>query len=268
MRIRELSGYTENMIKGKRWELLLLCLLPIGGELLLRSAEAALYSLMLYFGTIRPIDLFTGINTEQTVLSAIFILLRFLIMPPLWCGLGARLMLFAEGKKEPKRLSRYLSSGKFILRSISANFFICLISALFLLPIVAAFALGIYLLYDGAAGAELFVAVNLIALGIFLGIRWIYLRFGLTAVPFLLLKKGELSAFRIVLFTIKFMRHRGKFPLKLILTYLLPVLIIPPYFIPKIAVSYAVGISIFFKEDENAHEQTCIHRSFGKSTAA
>ena len=173
MRIRELSGYTENMIKGKRWELLLLCLLPIGGELLLRSAEAALYSLMLYFGTIRPIDLFTGINTEQTVLSAIFILLRFLIMPPLWCGLGARLMLFAEGKKEPKRLSRYLSSGKFILRSISANFFVCLISALFLLPIVAAFALGIYLLSDGAAGAELFVAVNLIALGIFLGIRWI-----------------------------------------------------------------------------------------------
>lgn len=268
MKIRELSGYTSKKIKGKRWELLLLCLLPIGGELLLRSAEAAIYSLLLYYGTMRPIDLFTGIYTEQAILSALFILLRFLLMPPLWCGLGARLMLFAEGKKEPHRLSRYLSSGKFILRAILANFFVCLISALFLLPIVAAFALGIYLLSDGASGAELFTAVNLIAVGMFLGIRWFYLRLGLTAVPFLLLKKRELSAFRVVLFTLRFMRHRGKFPLKLMLTYLLPVLIIPPYFIPKFAVSYAVGISIFFKEDENAHEQTCIQRSFRKSTAA
>lgn len=268
MKIRELSGYTEKMIRGRRWELLLLCLLPIGATLLLRSAEAAVYSLMLYLGTIRPIDLYTGINTEQGILSAIFILLRFLIMPPLWCGLGARLMLFAEGRKEPPHLSRYLSSGKFILRAISANFFIGLISALFLIPIVAALGLGIYLLSDGAVGRELFLAVNLIALGIFLGIRWIFLRLGFTAVPFLLLKKRELSAFRVVLFTLRFMRHRGSFPLKLLLTYLIPVLIIPPYFIPKIAVSYAVGISIFFKEDENAHEQTCIHRSFGKSTAA
>ncbi len=270
MKIRELTGYSGKMIKGKRWELFLICLLPIGTELFLRTAEGALYSLMLYFGNIRPFDLFTGRNTEQTVLSVLFSLLRFLIMPPLWCGLGARLMMFAEGKNEPPAFYELLLSGKFILRSISAAFFVRLISALLLIPVVVSMAFAVNMLSDGAEGGELFAAVNLIALSIALGVYWLSVRLGLTAVPLLLWRKKELSAFRTVIFSLKFMRHRRGLPFKLILTYLPLTLTVvgAPYFIPNWAASYAVGISIFFKEDENAHERACIHGGYGKSTAA
>ena len=60
----------------------------------------------------------------------------FLVMPPLWCGLAARLMMLADGIDEPPAFSRFLLSGKFILRSISAAFFVRLISALLLVPVV------------------------------------------------------------------------------------------------------------------------------------
>lgn len=270
MKIRELTGYSRKLIKGRRCEIFLLCLLPIGTELFLRTAEAALYCLMLYFGNIRPIDLFIGGNAEQAVLSVVFSLLRFLVMPPLWCGLAARLMMLADGIDEPPAFSRFLLSGKFILRSISAAFFVRLISALLLIPVVVSAAYGINLLSDGAEGSELIAAVNLIALSLALGIFWVSVRLGLTSVPFLLWRNRERSAFGTVLFSLRFMRQRRNMPLKLILTYMPLVLTIAaaPYFIPEWAASYAVGISIFFKEDETADERACIHSGYRKSTAA
>lgn len=270
MKIRELTGYSGKLIKGRRCEILLLCLLPIGTELFLRTAEAAMYSLMLYFGNISPADLFTGRNAEQTVLSALFSLLRFLIMPPLWCGLAARLMMLAEGRNEPPAFSELLLSGKFITRSISAAFFVRIISALLFAPVVISAAYGINLLSDGAEGTELIAAVNLIALSIALGYCWISVRIGLTAVPFLLWRRRELSAFRAVIFSLRFMRRRRNLPFKLILTYLPLVLTIAaaPYFIPEWAASYAVGISIFFKEDETADERAYIHGGYGRSVSA
>ena len=270
MKIRELTGYSRKMIKGKRTELFLICLLPIGTELFLRTAEAALYSLMLYFGNIQSIELFTGKNMEQAVLSVLFSLLRCLIMPPLWCGLAARLMMFAEGKKESPSFSDMLLSGKFIVRTISASLFVRLISAILLLPCIAAISYAVYTLSDGAEGAEFFMAVNLIAVGIALGIYWAAVRLSFTAVPFLLWRYRNLSAAKVVFLCFRFMRQRRKLPFMLILTYLPPILTIAaaPYFIPEWAAAYAVSISIFLKEDESADERAYICGGYRKSTAA
>lgn len=270
MKIRKLMSYSRNSLKGRRIELLLICLLPIGAELFLRTAESALYSLMIYFGNIAPVDLFSGKNTEQAVISVLFALLRCLAMPMLWCGLAARLMVFAEKKRETLAFSDMLLSGKFILRAISASFFARLISAVILLPSLSAVAYAIYLLSDGAKGGELIFSANLIALGIIIFIYWAGIRLSLTAVPFLLWKFKNISALKVVFFTLRFMRKRRRFPLMLALTYLPPVMTIAlaPYFIPEWAAAYAVGISIFLKEDETADEQSDIYSRNGNFTSA
>lgn len=270
MKLRELTRYSAGLIKGRRCEILLLCLLPIGTALFLRTAEAALYSLMMYFGNIRPIDLFTMKNTEQVVLSALFSLLGFLVMPPLWCGLGARLMMIANGSDDPSAFSDMLLSGKFILRAVSAAFFSKLISAALFVPCIAFAAAGIHIIADGADGTRLISAVNFIALSVGSALYWASVRLGLTAVPFLLWHYRRLSSFRTVLLSLRFMRGRRSLPLKLMVTHLPLSLTIAaaPYFIPQWAVSYAVGISIFLKEDETADERAYIQSGYGRSEAA
>ena len=50
--IWELIGYTRRRIRGRRAELLLVCLPPVAAGLLFRLGEAAFYSLLLYFGAL------------------------------------------------------------------------------------------------------------------------------------------------------------------------------------------------------------------------
>lgn len=265
MKKRELLSYSRRLVKGRRSELLLICMIPVGTELFFRTAEAALYCLMLYFGNIKPINLFTGENAEQAVISGIFAVLRFLVIPPLWCGLAARLMMFAEGKNESPAFSDMLLSGKFIGRAVTAALFGRLISAAVLLPGVLSAACGIGMLSDGADSGELIAATNLIAVGIGFVILWGAVRLSLTAVPFLLWERRDLSAVRTVIYALRFMRERRGLPLTLIFIYLPPVLTIvaAPYFIPEWAAAYAVGVSIFLKEDETVNERACVHSGNG-----
>lgn len=261
MKTRELMKYSRKLVKGHRSEILLICILPIGTEFFLRTAEASLYCLMLYFGNIKPINLFNGNVMEQVIISALFVVLRCVVMPPLWCGLASRLMMFAEGKKESATFTDMLLSGKFISRAIGASLFGRLISAMFLLPCIVTAGLGISMLTDGAKGSELIISTSLITAGIGFGILWAAVKLGLTAVPFLLWAHSEYSPFKTVMLSFRFMRNRRKLPLALMLVYLPLVPFI--YFIPEWAVSYAVGVSIFLKEDEESYGQTCIFRADG-----
>lgn len=270
MSTRELIGYSRKLIKGRRRELLLICMLPIGTEIFFRTAEAALYSLMLYFGNIKPISLFMGNNAEQVVISGLFAVLRSLVMPPLWCGLAARMMIFAEGKTESPTFSDMLLSGKFIGRAITASLFGRLIAAAVLAPGIISISYGIRLLSDGADSRELIIATNLIALGFGFAILWAAVRLGLTSVPFLLWEYRELSAVRTVMKSMSFMKNRRGLPLTLIFAYLPPILTIvaAPYFIPEWAAAYAVGISIFLKEDEAVYERAYIYGRNGFTETA
>lgn len=260
MKTRELIKYTRRLIKGSRYRLLLMCMIPIGGELFFRASEAALYSLILYFGSIEPLKLFTGKIQEQAVISAVFSVIRSLVMPPLWCGTAARLMRFEEGREENDSFSDMLMSWKFIRRSIAASLFGKLISAAVLIPGAAAAVFGLKMLSDGADSRELIIATNLIAVGIAFVILWAAVRIGLTAVPFLLYKRQELSAVGVVMWSFRVMRGRRGLPIMLIIAYLPLILTIAaaPFLIPELAAAYAVGISIFLKEDEADCERAYI----------
>ena len=60
MKIRELIRYSGRLLEGRRARTMMICLLPAAAELFFRFAEAAVFSLLLYFGGSMPIELFSG----------------------------------------------------------------------------------------------------------------------------------------------------------------------------------------------------------------
>lgn len=252
MKTRELIGYARKRVRGRRRELLLVCMIPIGADLFFRLAEAALYSLLLYFGAMRPAALFTGENTEQLVIAAVFTLLRWLVTAPLFCAAAVRLKEFTDEKPLFTSFSDMLLSGRFIRRSISAFFMGRLVGAAALVPAAAAGAYAFSLISGGGGSRELFAASNAAALAIAGIALWISVRLSLTAVPFILAACPEKSAAGAVFMSFRFMRGRRGMPLKLAAAYLLPMLTIAaiPFLIPELAAALSIGMSIFMKEDE------------------
>ena len=238
MKIWELMAYSRKKIKGRRLELLLVCLLPIGAMLLFRLAEAALYSLLLYFGAVRPAGLFTGENTEQLVIAAVFAVLRWTAAAPLVCAAAAVLADAADERPKGVSMAGLLVDGTFLRRSIvsfAAGRLIC-----FLLLIPAA--------VSGKFAFELIASALL------------------TAVPFLLTAHPEKSAVGIVFMAFRFMRGRKRFPAMLAAVYALPVLTVVgiPFVLPELSAGFAAGISIFLKEDEYAASKS-MYRAFRRT---
>lgn len=256
MKAWELIGYSRRCLKGKRREIFLICSLPLGAELLFRALESAIYSLLLYFGTFKPVSLFTGENTQQLAVSAVFAVLRLTVCPPLWCAAAVRLREFTEGASRRTSFQEMLLNGRFIRRSISAFFTGKLFSGAVLAPGLASAYLAVRILSYGADSSELFIAVNGIVLTAVSVTVWILLKLSLTAVPWILAAYPEKSGSSAVLAAIRFMRGRRSLPVKLLIAYILPAVTVIglPFVIPEAAAAYSQAVSIFMKEDEYAGE--------------
>lgn len=252
MKTYELISYSRRRIKGNRRRILLICLLPLGAELFFRTAETALYSILLYFGEMPPADLFTGENTEQLAIAAIFAAFRLFICPPLWCAAAVRLKEFTDEKGRKTSFSDMLLNGRFIRRSISAAFWIKLISAAAVLPAIAAAVFAVKLVSEGAGSRRLIIASNAAALSAAFALFWLAVRASLAAVPFFMAEFPKKGGFSAVMGSLRFMRGRRKMPLYLGAAYILPMLtvIAVPFLIPELATAFSIGISIYFKEDE------------------
>lgn len=254
MKTTELIGYSRRKIKGRRREVLLICLTPIFAELFFRVMEAAVYSFMLYFGTFTPAGLFTGESIEQLVIAVVFMFIRWIICAPLWCGTAVRLLEFAGDKNNKSLFSDMLLSGRFIRRSLS-SFFICkLISTLSLAPCIVSGIYTVSLLSSSADSRQLFIASNTGALCIVLFVFWVSVKINMSSVPFLLAEYPEKSGIGAVFISFRFMKGRKKMFVGIGTIFFIPFLTIIaiPLVIPEIASAYAVGISIFFREDEYA----------------
>lgn len=254
MKTFELIGYSRRKIKHRRREVLLVCLPPIFADIFFRLAETALYSVLLYLGAFTPQELFTGRSMEQLVIAVVFTFMRWIITAPLWCCTAVRLLEFAGDKEKKSLFSEMLLNGRFIRRSFSSFFMRKLISTAVLLPSVAA---GIYtasLLSSSADSRQLFYASNTGALCAVLFLFWISVNISMSAVPFLLAEYPEKSGIGAVFMSFRFMKGRKKMLVGAGLIFLIPLItvIAIPFVIPETASVYAVGISIFFKEDEYA----------------
>ena len=252
--IWELIGYTRRLIRGRRAELLLVCLPPIAAGLLFRLGEAAFFSMLLYFGAMRPAELFSGSFAGQLVLAAVLTLLRWGVTAPLICAAAVKLRSAVTDGAEDVTVSEMLLRGSFIIRSITAYAAGRLLCFAALVPTALLGAYAYTLVADGGVGSELFAAWNAAALAVLSAILWLGTRLSVTAVPFLLAEYPERGGLSCVLMSLSFMRGRKRFLLGLAAVYLLPLATVVgiPVFLPEAAAAFATGISIFIKEDEYA----------------
>lgn len=244
MKIVELIKYSRCTVRGRRSRILLNCLFPLSVELFFLTAEAAVYSFLLYFGGIRPMELFTGKSGAQLVFAAILAVLRLLIMPPLRCGAVVRITELIRGSGRQTAMSDMLLSGRFLRRSIGSGIFSRLISSAILIPTVLLGKTAVVLIMHGGDDKKLFAAVNSAVLClIFLGI-WISLRISLRAVPFVLAYLPELGGFAAVMYSLRCMSGRRRVILRLVVIYFLPLITVLPaiYFIPEAAAAFSLGM--------------------------
>lgn len=258
MRARDLVRYSRRLTgKGrKRSALVVFCILPLIAELFFRCAEAAVYSLLLYFGQMKPIDLFRAGSIIQLSVMVLCTVIRWLTVYPLSYSAAVRLCEVCTDSSEkhtpyPKILSR--SFG----RSISAAFCSKLISTASLAPAVF-FGVTAYRLILGSLDTNgVFMAVNAVVLtAVSVGV-WLSCRVSLSAVPYLLADMPHKNAFAVTFYSLKFMRGRKRVIMRLAvmcLPYALTIIGIPAA-VFRFRAAYALAADIFIREDEYSAEE-------------
>lgn len=244
MKVVELIRYSRCIVRGRRSRILLNCLFPLSVELFFLTAEAAVYSFLLYFGGIRPMELFTGKSGAQLVFAAVFAMLRVVIMPPLRCGAVVRITELIRGSGRQTAMSDMLLSGRFLRRSIGSGILSRLISSAVLIPTVLLGKTAVIMVINGGDDKRLFIAVNSAVLCLISGAIWISLRISLRAVPFVLAYLPEIGGFGAVVYSLRCMSGHRRVILKLIGIYFLPLITVLPaiYFIPEAAAAFSLGI--------------------------
>ena len=254
MKIRELIRFSKGLLEGRRARTIMICLLPLGAEMFFRCAEATVYCILLYFGEYDPIVLFSGRNALQLTTAAMCSLLRWVTAAPLMYCAAYRLYGMTAGspKKKHEALSRVLFRKCTFKRSISAVLWTKVIGLLALAPAVFCGMTAFDLLHGKLGAQETFLAVNAVVLGVISVFLWLSLKLSFAAVPFLLVRSPKMTAFRTVLYSIKFMSGRKSVLLRLLAVYvpqMLTILLIPFAF-TKLMTAFSLSIDIFIKEDE------------------
>ena len=252
MKVRELIRYTGGLLRGRQTRTMIICALPLAAELFFRFAEAAAFSLLLYFGGSRAIRLFGGDSGVQLAVTAVCTLLRWVTAAPLMYAAAYSLYGITGENPRSMRFSRLLLRKRTLRRSISAALWTKVIGLLALVPVIF-FAVMAYELTDRRLrGASAFLVGNAVLLAVIFGFLWLSLKLSFAAVPFLLVRFPQLTAFRTVMFSISFMQGRRSVLLRLIAAYLPQMLTVAgiPFAVSKLMSAFSLSIDIFIKEDE------------------
>ncbi|MBQ3856754.1 MAG: hypothetical protein II762_08700 [Ruminococcus sp.] len=251
MKAGELLRFSGGSVRRTGLRPWLVCLLPMAGGAFFRLAEAALYSLMLYFGLLSPRELFTGGSLMQTGIWAAFMALRWLTCAPLSYAAGVRVWQLSRSEK-------ITPFGEALLRRPGrslAAFALCR-GASFLgsLPAAALWYGFFRLMRSGAGERKLFLAMHCALLGTAAVIWWGVLRLKLAMIPLILAAEPEKSAFSCVKADLRLLKGRGGDLLRAAAVFLLPaaLLVTLPWAAARTAAALGVAADIFRKEDEYA----------------
>lgn len=254
MKVRELIRYSNRLLRGRRAGTMMICILPLGAELFFRFAEAAVYSLLLYFGSLPPIRLFGGNEPLQLAVTTVSTVLRCVTVAPLTYAAAYR--LYGMTGERPCRkacsLSRILLRKCTLKRSISAALWTKAVSLLALAPAIF-FGVSAYgMIHEKMYADEAFIAANMVFLAAVSVFMWLSLKLSFSAVPYLLVRFPKLTAYRAMVFSVRFMRGRKSVFLRLLTVYLPQMLTIAglPYGLTKLMTAFSLSIDIFIKEDE------------------
>lgn len=258
MRIRELISFSGKMLKGKRAVTMTVCLLPLAAELFFRFAEAAVYSLLLYFGQMQPAALFSGGSRIQLAVALITAVLRITFTAPLTFAMAFRLMELCGSRKSVTPLSRILMSRKYFRKSLGLSILSKSAALIALAPAVFFGITASSMLSTARTARELFLTCHAFMLTVVSVIMWLSLKISLAAAPFLMVHFPEYSPFRIILLSIRFMKGRKSAFVGLAAVYLLPIVSIIglPFACTRLTSAAALCISIYIKEDEYERNKT------------
>lgn len=264
MKLRELIKYSKTLLKHNRISTIIVCLMPFMPEIFFRSAEATIYSLLLYFGEMNPFSLFSGENPLQVTIAVFIMILRWLTTAPLIYVSAYRLCeMCYENRHNFTPLSAILINGRNFRRSLAVSLWTKLIGMLALIP---AGICGITAYYFIMNTEDLFMVVQAIVLTIASLYFWLNVRLTLFAVPFLMAHFPQKSVFKLVWYSFRFMRGRRGGMIKLFTAYAFPIitLITAPYFLPELMTAFSLSISIHVREDDYS-ERIKINCKFSKS---
>lgn len=265
MKLRELIRYSKALLKNNRISTMIICLLPFLPEIFFRFAEATVYSLVLYFGDMPPLSLFSGENPLQIVIAVFSSVLRWLTVSPLIYISAFRLCEICYDSRRQKftPVSEIFLNGRNFRRSLVLSLWTKFIGWLALVP---AGISGITAYYFIMNTDNLFIVVQTVVLTLVLMFFWLNVRLTLFAVPFLMAHFPQKSVFRLVFYSFKFMHGRRSDMFKLFIAYSFPAVtvITAPYFLPEMMTAFALSISIYVREDDYS-ERIKINCKFNKS---
>lgn len=248
MKVRELMRFSRKYLKGRRTAVLMICILPFGAELIFRLAETAIYSLLLYYGEMQPIDILTGAVKIQLVSWTLFTLVRSLVCEPLYYAMAVRLSEICRDSKKFTPIFSIILGRNSFRRCAGAVFLTKIIGVLFSCPVIISAVMS----YRFLESNKLFPAVHSFALSLFFLYLYFSVKLNMLSVPFIMAEYRDKSILRIVFGSFGFLRGRKKILIKIIFSYglLMLTVIAVPYVFPEFMTAFSLCISIFRKEDE------------------
>ena len=113
MRAMELVCYSRRLMGKSRASAVAICILPLLAELFFRFAEAAIYSLLLYFGQMQPIALFRVESGIQLAVMLMCTALRWITVYPLTYAAAVRMCaVFSDERKRAAPYSKIVMCGR------------------------------------------------------------------------------------------------------------------------------------------------------------
>ena len=245
MKLYQIKEYSGKALKGRRAEAFMISLCIPAVIVFFRLAELCISSVILYFSSLTPMEIFYGSEIWWTLSDFLFTILKIImlsaVIPAVIKYFSGILEINLPEQKDTKLFGK----------NLTMNFIIKAISLILLIPVIISGYISARLIIKGN-GSSVFLTVHPLMLTIILLAVWIWALSGITALPFLIYRNPEKKILRLVSVSFRIMKNSRKGLFKIILFYtlfcLIPFAFI--YVLPEFFTSLTLYINICIKEAE------------------
>lgn len=245
MKLYQIKEYSGKALKGRRAEAFMISLCIPAVIVFFRLAELCISSVILYFSSLTPMEIFYGSEIWWTLSDFLFTILKIImlsaVIPAVIKYFSGILEINLPEQKDTKLFGK----------NLTMNFIIKAISLILLIPVIISGYISARLIIKGN-GSSVFLTVHTLMLTIIFLALWIWALSGITALPFLIYRNPEKKILRLVSVSFRIMKNSRKGLFKIILFYtlfcLIPFAFI--YVLPEFFTSLTLYINICIKEAE------------------
>lgn len=245
MKLYQIKEYSGKALKGRRAEAFMISLCIPAVIVFFRLAELCISSVILYFSSLTPMEIFYGSEIWWTLSDFLFTILKIImlsaVIPAVIKYFSGILEINLPEQKDTKLFGK----------NLTMNFIIKAISLILLIPVIISGYISARLIIKGNS-SSVFLTVHTLMLTIIFLAVWIWALSGITALPFLIYRNPEKKILRLVSVSFRIMKNSRKGLFKIILFYtlfcLIPFAFI--YVLPEFFTSLTLYINICIKEAE------------------